>query len=141
MSTSPCPRCSRVYPDDQLIPVGSQRICLECESEIEETKKMRASVYRSILSLPVIAITGLTVLCIPVAGVFVGLLLSLAAIVAGIQGIRLGMSIRQDPQEYGVGDTEPILLIVFGVLTSVWGLVWTLFDGLACVAVILALLQ
>lgn len=122
MSTTACARCQKQVPTDQLLPSGGKRICLPCEMEIEETRQMRGSVHRSIASPPVAALVTFLTLCIPYVGPFVSVILAVATVVTSIQGIRLGLSIQQDPKEYGVGRTEPVLLLVFSSLSGLAGL-------------------
>ena len=72
--------------------------------------------------MPVAIIVGWLTICIPFANFVLFPLASIAQVVLAVQGIRLGMSINQAPEEFGVGTTEPILLIVFGAFTGLSGL-------------------
>lgn len=61
---------------------------------------------------------------------FLSFLLAAFAVVAGVQGVRPGLSIRSDPGKYGVGDT---VLLVLGILTGLWGVGLTVMSSVLVV--------
>lgn len=113
MTTQACARCHRDSDPDLLLPAESGgRICLECEEELQSLRKMRTSVWVTIASLPILAMLGYALLCIPYLGVFISFCVAIAAIVASIRAFRLGLNVQADPSEFGVSTTEPVLLMV-----------------------------
>jgi len=138
VSTTACARCDKQVPTEQLIPHQGRRICLECEMDIDDTKRLRNSVYRSIASLPAAVILGWLTLCVPYLNLLLFPLASIGVCVLSVQGIRLGLSIQQDPEEYGVGSAEPIILIVLGAMSGLAGLAMVGFSLILVAGVVMS---
>lgn len=139
MSDSACARCGKSVSADQLIPHEGKRICLECELEVEDDKRMRGSVIRSIASVPIIVGVTPMMLCIPYLNFVLFPGLSVVTMVVSIQAIRLSSSIRSDPEDYGVSEGHGTALLVLGILGVVIGAGYILFSLLLLGGLVMSL--
>lgn len=139
MSTAPCARCQTPTDTDLLIPSATgAKVCLSCEEEIESLKKLRNGIWLTVASLPVLLFTSVLVFCIPYLGVFIAVVIGIGTVVGAVRAFRLGLSVQQNPDEFGVGSGAAIALMVTAGICGALSLGVTGLAAIASVGVLLA---
>lgn len=122
MSTMPCIRCERSFPEAVLLYGDDGRICAECETEVEDEKAHASKIWSLIVSGPVIGLFGAVLAglsVVPLLGLLTAVLAPFVGIVTVVQG---GRAIVAGAREPNVSSNQKLALFISGALSLLWGL-------------------
>ncbi len=133
MAMKPCARCGNQFDEREMIFDTYGMLCLECEAAVASDVQMGKGVLWGILGPPLTALVGTVLLCIPVIGIFLTVILGLAAIAQAISSLR--MAIRAT--EFNIDTVSQVLLYISSIIAILWGLTDIGIAGLGLLGLVL----
>jgi len=111
----PCAVCGEAFPEADLLFGDRGRTCAGCIVQSDEAADEARRLWLLVAGPPLVAVGALLVVCVPVIGTLLGLLMGCVALLGGLNAIQVAW--RLDPDAGGVPDQIQTFLYVSGAFS------------------------